>query len=144
MTAAHERAREVAAPASRVWSIWTDTSTWPQWNPDVSSITLDGPFAGGITGRMTTRSSGGRTHAIRLVDVQPGRQFSLETKPVPGATFTFVCCVFETGASSSRITQGVDIRGPMGPLFRPMMGNRIAAGFEPILQALALRAEMAE
>src|SRR5947209_5765390 len=89
--ATHERSREADAPAERVWRIWSDPSTWPSWNPDVVSISLDGPFAAGTTGKMTTKAGG--THTIRLAEVQEGRSFQLETAPVPLATFTFRCVV---------------------------------------------------
>ena len=68
--ATHERSLEVNAPAERVWRIWSDPSTWPDWNPDVVAIKLDGPFATGTTGSMTTRAGG--THAIRLGAVEAG------------------------------------------------------------------------
>jgi uncharacterized protein YndB with AHSA1/START domain len=139
--AVHERSREVSAPADAVWRVWSDAASWPQWNPDVSAMELSGPFGEGAEGRMTTKSSGNRAHPVRLVDVEPGRRFALQIKPVPGATFTFTCRIEDAGPGRSRISQAVTMRGPMAPLFSAMMGNRIAQGFEPILAALAARVE---
>jgi uncharacterized protein YndB with AHSA1/START domain len=78
--AAHGRVVETKAGPERVWRIWSDVSTWPEWNPDVLSIAIDGPFAAGTKGRMTTKAGG--THPITLAAVQPGRSFRLETSPI--------------------------------------------------------------
>jgi hypothetical protein len=38
---------EVAAPIATVWGLITGVDDWPNWNPDVKSASLDGPFAEG-------------------------------------------------------------------------------------------------
>jgi hypothetical protein len=126
-----------AALPDRVWSIWSDVSTWPSWNPDVRAISLDGPFASGTTGSMTT---GAGTHAIRLEGVVPGSAFELVTSPVPATTFRFHCEVTPDG-DGSRIGQSVTMSGLLAPIMSPMMGNRIASSFEGILAGLARAAE---
>ncbi|HKF78051.1 MAG TPA: SRPBCC family protein [Candidatus Dormibacteraeota bacterium] len=140
--AVHERSLEAHASSDRVWQIWSDVSTWPRWNPDVLSISIDGAFASGTTGRMTTRAGG--THAITLQTVQPGRSFRLETSPIPLGRFAFRCEVRPTGSGSSTISQSITIGGPLGPLYSAMMGRRIADGFEPILGGLKAAAEAGE
>jgi hypothetical protein len=140
--AAHGRTTEASASAERVWRIWSDVSTWPSWNPDVLSVSIDGPFASGATGQMTTKA-GGR-HAITLRSVQPGRSFRLETSPIPLGRFAFECEVRPAGARSSTISQSVTIGGPLGPLYSAMMGSRIVQGFEPLLDGLRAAAESEE
>ena len=135
--AAHERSRDTSASPDAVWKIWSDTTTWPTWNPDVRSISLDGPFQSGTTGSMTTDRG---THALVLENVVDGQSFDLVTSPAPASTFHFHCEVrpSETG---SRVSQGVSMTGLLGPVFALMMGNRIATGFEQILSGLATAAE---
>ena len=137
--ATYERSRETSAAPDRVWQIWSDTSTWPQWNPDIRAITLDGPFVSGTTGSMTT---GQGTHKIHLENVVAGRSFDLVTSPVPATTFRFHCEIAPSG-SGSRISQSVSMSGLLAPIFGPMMGNRVAKSFEPILAALGGAAESA-
>jgi uncharacterized protein YndB with AHSA1/START domain len=137
--AAHGKTMEANASPERVWRIWSDVTTWQDWNPDVLSVEIEGPFATGTTGHMTTRA-GGR-HAIALQAVQPGRSFRLETSPVPLGRFAFQCEVRQAGPGSSTISQSVTIRGPLGPLYSAMMGRRIAESFEPILGGLKAAAE---
>lgn len=37
----------VAAPVDVVWNIQTDIERWPEWQPDISSISLEGTFGSG-------------------------------------------------------------------------------------------------
>jgi hypothetical protein len=134
----HTRSLATRARPDRVWRIWSDTSTWAAWNPDVIAIKLDGAFATGTPGSMTTRAGG--THPIELEDVQPGRTFTIRTSPAPLSTFHFKCEVASAG-DGSQISQGVSMSGPLGGLMSAMMGERIAAGFEPILEGLKKEAE---
>lgn len=42
--AAHECSQNSSASPEAVWQVWSDTSTWPEWNPDIRAISLNGPF----------------------------------------------------------------------------------------------------
>ncbi len=136
--AAHGRTLETSASPDQVWELWSDVTTWSSWNPDVISVSIDGPFASGTTGRMTTKAGG--THAITLTEVEAGRSFRLETSPVPLSRFAFHCEV-RPGAGATVIAQSVTMRGPLGGVFSAMMGGRIAEGFQPLLAGLKAAAE---
>ena len=125
------------APADKVWRIWSDTSTWGEWNPNVSTMELHGPFATGSTAVMHTKA--GQHHKMRLVDVQPGRSFVLETNVIPGTTFRFNCRVEPVGAET-KIGQTVEVKGPLGFL-GGMLGPGVAKDFGTLLSNLAHRAE---
>jgi polyketide cyclase/dehydrase/lipid transport protein len=137
--AAHSKSMEAQASPDRVWKIWSDVSTWPHWNPDVQAIEINGPFASGTTGTMTTRSGG--SHAITLQGVEPGRSFRLETAAIPLTRFAFRCEVMPSGANASTISQSLTMHGALAPVFSAMMGKRIAESFEPILSGLKAEAE---
>jgi hypothetical protein len=87
---------------------------------------------------MTTKA---RTHAIRIVSVEAGKSFVLEAAPIPLTKFWFQCDIVPDGAGTCTISQGVTIKGALAPLFGPMMGNRIAETFTPLLKGLATQAE---
>ena len=135
---AHSRSRETKVPPDQVWRIWSDTSTWAKWNPDVLSVSLDGPFATGTTGEMRTKAGG--KHRIRLEGVEPGRRFRLETAVLPASKFSFRCEV-APAEGGSRISQAIAIGGALGPVFSVVMGERIASSFVPLLDGLANYAE---
>ena len=131
---------ETAASPERVWKIWSDMSTWGDWNPNVSTMDWQGGFAAGTGGVMNTRA--GQHHKMKLVEVQPGRFFALETSVVPGTTFRFNCRV-EPSGGKTKISQMVEVKGPLGPILQGMMGPQVSKEFGTLLANLAKRAEAA-
>jgi uncharacterized protein YndB with AHSA1/START domain len=131
---------ETAASPARVWKIWSDMSTWGDWNPNVSTMDWQGGFAQGTEGVMNTRA--GQHHKMELVEVQPGRFFALETSVVPGTRFRFNCRVEPSGAKT-KISQMVEVKGPLGPIMQGMMGPQVSKEFGTLLANLAKRAEAA-
>jgi uncharacterized protein YndB with AHSA1/START domain len=136
--AVEERSVETRATPQAVWKIWSDTATWPQWNPDVLSMQLNGPFASGTTGTMTNKQG---AHAIQLEDVVPGQSFRLETTVIPLTRFSFECRVAPGAAGTTRVSQGIRVKGPLGAIVGGMMGKQIANSFPALLQGLAKKAE---
>ena len=63
---------EIAADPETVWEILTGFEAWPSWNPDVSSVALDGDVAEGTvfrwkTGRATITSTLRQVERSRIV-----------------------------------------------------------------------------
>lgn len=137
----NQRSVETSASPAAVWKIWSDTSTWPEWNPDVQSMTLDGPFAAGTTGTMKTKQG---TRQVQLTEVVPGRSFRLETTVIPLTRFAFECQVVASAAGKTTISQAIRVGGPLGGVVGGMMGPQIANTFPPLLQGLARKAEASE
>lgn len=134
----HEASRRTAAPPEVVWRIWSDPAGWSRWNPDVAEMSVEGPFATGASATMRTRA--GRTHRMHVAEVTAPSRFVLETRAMPGMHMRFRCTVEPDGAGS-RIAQAVEMSGPMGSLLGGRAAPKVAAGFEPILAALAAEAE---
>ena len=137
----NERSVETKASPQTAWKIWSDTSTWPEWNPDVQSMALNGPFAAGTTGTMKTKQG---TRAIQLTEVVPGQSFRLETTVIPLTRFAFVCKVSPGSAGETTLSQSIEVGGPLGGLLGGMMGKQIADTFPALLQGLARKAEATE
>jgi Polyketide cyclase / dehydrase and lipid transport len=106
--AIQERSVETTASPQAVWKIWSDAPTWQEWNPDVQSMTLNGPFAAGTTGTMKTKQG---TRQIQLTEVVPGRSFRLETTVIPLTRFAFECQVAPGPAGKTTISQGIRVGG---------------------------------
>src|SRR6267154_1183235 len=128
---------ETAASPERVWKIWSDMSTWGDWNPNVSTMDWHGGFVSGTDGVMNTRA--GQHHKMKLLDVQPARFFALETSVVPGTTFRFNCRV-EPAGGKTKISQTVEVKGPLGPILQGMLGPQVSKEFGTLLANLANRA----
>ncbi len=131
---------ETAASPEKVWRIWSDMSTWGEWNPNVSTMDWEGGFASGTSGIMNTR--GGQHHKMQLVDVQPGRGFALLTSVVPGTRFRFNCRIEPgAGGARTRVSQTVEVGGPLGPVMGGMLGAQVSKEFGTLLANLARKAE---
>ena len=128
------------ASPEKVWKIWSDMSTWGDWNPNVSTMDWTGGFVSGTTGVMNTRA--GQHHKMTLLDVNAGRSFALETSVVPGTRFRFNCRV-EPAGSGSKIGQWVEVKGPLGPVMGGMLGPQVSREFGTLLKNLSDRAESA-
>ncbi|TMD43548.1 MAG: hypothetical protein E6I88_01190 [Chloroflexi bacterium] len=139
--ATHERSVETSASPQAVWKLWSDTSTWQDWNPDVQAMTLNGPFVAGTTGTMKTKQG---TRQIVLSEVVPGRSFRLETTVIPLTRFLFDCQVASVPNGKTRVSQAVTVGGPLGGLVGGMMGKQVADTFPALLQGLARKAEAGE
>ena len=135
------RSVETSASPAAVWKIWSDTTTWPEWNPDVQSMALNGPFAAGTSGTMKTKQG---TRQVQLTEVVPGRSFRLETTVIPLTRFAFECQVLAGPAGKTTISQAVHVGGPLSGVVGGMMGPQIANTFPPLLQGLARKAEASE
>src|SRR5712692_7897126 len=139
--AAYVRSRQTGAAPEAIWRLWSDPSTWQDWNPNVQRMEVNGPFVNGTTGIMHTPA--GQHHRIEFANIRSGQSFDLETSVIPLTHFTFHCEVVAS-AGGSTISQTLNISGPLGYVFGPMAGERIAASFEPLLAGLATKAEAAE
>jgi uncharacterized protein YndB with AHSA1/START domain len=137
----HVARRTTTARPDTVWRIWSDPSTWPDWNPSVSEASLDGPMRVGATGSMTTSRGAQR---MSVVAVEPGRSFTLEMPGVPTTTFLFECRVEGGDGGATTISQGVRMTGFLGPVLLPLLGGRIVGEFRKVLDGLAQEAESQE
>ena len=137
---AREYGSSVQSTASpeKVWGIWSDMSTWGSWNPNVTTMDWTGGFASGTTGVMNTPS--GQHHKMQLVDVVPGKSFALITAVVPGTRFRFNCRV-EPAGGGAKVSQTVEVGGPLGPILGGMLGPQVSKDFPKVLENLAHKAE---
>jgi uncharacterized protein YndB with AHSA1/START domain len=61
---------DIAAPPDVVWDVLTRFEEWPQWNPDMKSMSFDGPLAPGSEFRW---KAGPGTIVSTLEQVEPPR-----------------------------------------------------------------------
>ena len=130
---------ETRAAPEKVWRIWSDMSTWGEWNPNVETMDWSGGFVSGSTGVMNTKA--GQHHKMQLVDVQAGRSFALVTSVVPGTKFRFNCRIEPAAGGKTKVGQTVEVGGPLGPVLAGMMGPQVSKEFGTLLSNLARKAE---
>src|SRR5947209_8947642 len=118
--ATQERSVETSASPQAVWKLWSDASTWNDWNPDVQAMTLNGPFTAGTTGVMKTKQG---PRQVLLSQVVPGRSFRLETTVIPLTRFYFDCQVASGASGKTRVSQSITVGGPLGGMVGGIMGK---------------------
>src|SRR2546430_9015158 len=137
----NQRSVETSASPAAVWKVWSDTSTWQEWNPDVQSMTLNGPFAAGTSGTMKTKQG---TRQVQLTEVVPGRSFRLETTVIPLTRFAFECQVVAGSAGKTSTSQAIRVGGPLGVGGGGMMGSPIANNLPEMLPGTAPNVDASE
>jgi len=133
-----EASLDTAAPADRVWRVWSDVNTWPEWNPDMKASHIDGPLKLGATGNIDTRSGG--KHDVVVTQFEDGRSFELESTALPGTKMAIKATITPRGTGST-ITQGFEPRGMLAPIVGPMMGGAILKTFNSVLSGLKQKVE---
>jgi Polyketide cyclase / dehydrase and lipid transport len=121
---------ETGVPAARIWALYEDSSTWPQWDQQAEVITRDGPFAAGSAGTM--KFAGQDPLPYKLVKVDPEREFVDET-PAGGLVIR-VSHLLEPVGGRLRITHAAQIFGPAGPARE--FGPLITADFPETMASL--------
>jgi hypothetical protein len=64
------RGIDIDAPPKVVWDVLTDFGRWPEWNPEVKSMSFDGPLAPGSEFRW---KAGPGTIVSTLEELEPPR-----------------------------------------------------------------------
>ncbi|GAA4546071.1 SRPBCC family protein [Amycolatopsis samaneae] len=126
----YEHSETTSAPAAAVWALWADTATWAEWDGSVTSVTMSGPFAVGTSGTMVID---GRPVPFTLIEVEPGRGFTDETR-LPDATLRFEHRL-EDLDEGTRIHYRITVDGPAD------LGPAVTEDTPDAMRALAKRAE---
>ncbi len=122
-----ERTLEAPVAAAVVWRrCYVDARAWSEWNPEIASAELQGPFAVGSTARV--RFTTGLRLRFRLVEVEPERLFTDETR-LPGARMGHRH-VLEPTDSGVRLRNTIYFEGPLARLWAALMRRRATRAIE--------------
>ncbi|MEV0252557.1 DUF1731 domain-containing protein [Nocardia sp. NPDC050712] len=116
----------IALPAAAVWDVVGDPQRWPDWNPGVVSVRLDGPVAAGTTGDYLPRGRanelihGRFAKPFTITAVTPGRALTL-TQPEPAGTMRISWTLTPTDGGTL-IAQELACTGPSAPIVRAIVG----------------------
>jgi hypothetical protein len=125
--------RFVPADPERVLDLLTDVAAWPSWQPDVSSVEVDGPLAFGSVFRW--RSGVAITSTVTVLEparlVWTGR--AIGTRAVHGWTL-------ESVAGGTLVRTEESMSGWLPRLMRRSMQRTLEKGVASTLDALVVRA----
>ncbi|MDD5280573.1 SRPBCC domain-containing protein [Acidithiobacillus sp.] len=134
---------DIAASPERVWSILTDFSAYPQWNPFIHAIS--GAAKPGEKLRVTIQPEGRRAMAFRPKVLKAANQQELRWLGhlgIPGlfdGEHYFQLTTISNG--HTRFTQGEQFSGILVGVFLSSMEAATTGGFQAMNQALKNRAE---
>ena len=112
---------EIAASADRVWSIISDVERWHEWTASITSIERldEGPLR--IGSRALVRQPKLPRNQFEVTALESGRGFSWESKS-PGLRGVGHHWI-EATPNGTRVTLGVDFRGPLARLVSLLYGT---------------------
>lgn len=121
-----------------IWHVWTDINNWSTWNPGIEYCTLKEPFALGSS--FTLKPIGAPAVQVKLVAVEPQRMFT-DCTFFLGAKMYGMHTIEET-EQGINLTTTVTITGPLGFLWRTLVGKKVAAKMAEQTDALIERARI--
>jgi hypothetical protein len=120
-----------------VWEkAYADAAAWPDWNAEIKRASLNGPLALGAEAKIVFRT--GLRLRFRVVEFEPGRLFTDEAR-LPGARMGHRHLV-EPDGGGSRLVNTIYIEGPLGPLWRRVMGRAAVRALPGAQEAVVRRA----
>jgi carbon monoxide dehydrogenase subunit G len=130
---------DIEAPPERVWAIIRDVERWHEWTASITSIRrLDaGPLRVGSTAQV--RQPRLPPNRFVVTALQDSRGFSWESRS-PGLRGVGHHWI-EPAAHGSRVTLGVDFRGPLAWLVSRLYGPLTQRYIEMEAEGLKRRAE---
>jgi uncharacterized protein YndB with AHSA1/START domain len=132
-----EHTETASAAPSQVWARYAEPTTWPEWDHQAASVTVQGSVVVGTRGSL--KPVKGPATPFIFTEVTPEVSFT-DVSRLLLSRLTFTHRI-EPTATGSRFTHCVTITGPLSPLFARVIGKRIAAGMPTAMRALARLAE---
>lgn len=135
-----EHSEEAAASRSGLWALYSDVTTWPEWDRGIEWIRLDGEFLKGTPG--TIKPFGQDALPFRLTNVTAEGGFSDETEiPGAGVTIGFKHTLESAGEGRCRITHRVSVFGPGADALAPAIGADMVRGIPETMKSLLRMAQ---
>jgi hypothetical protein len=111
-----EASLETSAAPDRVWRVWSDVNSWPEWNPGMKESRLDGAAAGRHS-RNNQYQVGGK-HEVIVSHLEHGMSFELESTALP-LTRMAIRATLTPAGGGTRLTQAFEPRGLLAPIVGP-------------------------
>jgi uncharacterized protein YndB with AHSA1/START domain len=131
-----KREIDIAAPAEVVWEVLTNFDRWPQWNPEVKSMSWDGPLA---PGSMFRWKAGPGTIVSTLEEVDRPRYVRWR-----GRTMTIAAIhewLFQDRDGGTHVETNESFSGGLARLLRRTLQKQLDRALEEGLEHLKREAE---
>lgn len=128
---------DIQSSAERVYRLYADLTTWPQWDPAVLEVSLPAGLQAGSAGWL--RAQGGPRTRIRVHEVSDAQSFTVASQ-LPGCKMLFGHTL-KAVAGGVRATHTLSFAGPLAFVFRRLLGAKIAGTLPAALQGLKSMSE---
>ncbi len=124
------------ASPDRVWTLWTDVSTWKKWDKGLKDAELAGPMQLGSNGKIIPLS--GPSASFQVTEFNPRRSYTFVTN-LPLAKLTIRRTI--VGTSPTRFRHEVSFSGMSAGMFAKRLGPGFRAALPPTMREIAALAE---
>jgi uncharacterized protein YndB with AHSA1/START domain len=129
----YEHTAQAPVSPEAVWRLWSEVDLWPDWNPDIETITIDGPFAAGSKFVMNPGSE--EAVHMTLEEVVPGTSFT-DLAEFNGLVIRTIHLMEPAEGGNLRITYAMEITGPDADTVGAEVGEQITGDFPETVAAL--------
>jgi hypothetical protein len=140
-----ETSTTINATPEQVWSVLSDTSAYPEWNPFIKE--LNGELAEGAQLKVTMQPPGGKEQSFTptVTSAQPHKELRWLGKMGLPRFFEgghyFVIDTEGQEQGTVKFVQGEDFRGVLVPFMAAKLRGQVKQGFEAMNEALKKRVE---
>jgi uncharacterized protein YndB with AHSA1/START domain len=129
----YEHTAQAPVSPEAVWRLWSEVELWPDWNPDIETITIDGPFAAGS--KFVMNPDGDEPVHMTLEEVVPGTSFT-DLAEFNGLVLRTIHLMEPAEGGNLRITYAMEITGPSADAVGAEVGEQITSDFPETVAAL--------
>ncbi|MBD2100738.1 SRPBCC family protein [Leptolyngbya sp. FACHB-261] len=122
----------------QIWALLAQPEAWPQWDPSLLKVTLDGSATAGATGIL--QSANGMKLPLQLLRVEPMAQLEYQVQ-LPGIRVIFERVLEAHNRDSCRLLWRVHSKGWLAWLLYPTQKRVFSREAQRSLQSLKQRAE---
>lgn len=134
----------IKASTTTVWSVLTDFSQYPSWNPFIKWIKGEAIRGSTIVARIEPPGASGMTFKPVVLSVRPQKEFRwLGHLFIPGLfDGEHIFELYENSDGSTTFVQREEFKGLLVGLFAKMLDTNTKQGFEAMNRKLKERAEL--
>lgn len=112
----YEHTIETTATPEAVWRRWADVASWPEWNADIESVSLSGPFE--VGGVIVMTPKGDEPVQLRIVAAVENEGFTDEASFADTVIRT-VHRISSLGGDRFQLLYRTEITGPAADAIGP-------------------------
>ena len=129
----YEHTAQAPVSPEAVWRLWSEVELWPDWNPDIETISIDGPFVAGS--KFVMNPDNDEAVHMTLAEVVPGTSFT-DLAEFNGLVIRTIHLMEPGEGGNLRITYAMEITGPNADTMGAEVGEQITGDFPETVAAL--------